>query len=302
MAKYTMDTAIRNITNDLAADIYGNGSGARGQIASINTGAIQLLDPNSVTQFELNMTLDSFSVSGSTATQSTAAAIGYIVGVDRTNGIITVSATPGGAAGTPTNWSTSFPNLGVSGDTNFSSGGLAQGLTLKVCGLGAWIPTTAPASNDSFWGVNRFQDVTRLGGVRFDGRNESIEEAIIDAASLLAREGGRPTMAFMPYSSWAALEKAIGGKVVYVDVEHSEAKIMYSGIKIMGPKGPIVVIADRSAPSATCYLLQMNTWKLRSLGKCPQILTYGLEGLEGLRVGNADALEIRWGLTDVIAA
>ncbi len=30
-----------------------------------------------------------------------------------------------------------------------------------------------------------------------------------------------------------------------------------------------------------------------TLGKAPHILTYGMEGLEGLRVGNADALEIR---------
>ncbi|HPT62160.1 MAG TPA: hypothetical protein PLN81_11305 [Bacillota bacterium] len=29
--------------------------------------------------------------------------------------------------------------------------------------------------------------------------------------------------------------------------------------------------------------------------KAPHILTYGLEGLEGIRVGNADALEIRIG-------
>jgi hypothetical protein len=41
--------------------------------------------------------------------------------------------------------------------------------------------------------------------------------------------------------------------------------------------------------------LTMATWKLRSLGKVPHILTYGMEGLEGLRVGNADALEIRIG-------
>jgi hypothetical protein len=39
----------------------------------------------------------------------------------------------------------------------------------------------------------------------------------------------------------------------------------------------------------------MSTWKLRSLGKIPHILTYGMEGLEGLRVGNADALEVRIG-------
>jgi hypothetical protein len=32
---------------------------------------------------------------------------------------------------------------------------------------------------------------------------------------------------------------------------------------------------------------------MRTLGKAPHVLTYGMEGLEGLRVGNADALEIR---------
>jgi hypothetical protein len=42
-------------------------------------------------------------------------------------------------------------------------------------------------------------------------------------------------------------------------------------------------------------VLTTETWKLRSLGKVPHILTYGIEGLEGLRVGAADALEVRIG-------
>ena len=39
----------------------------------------------------------------------------------------------------------------------------------------------------------------------------------------------------------------------------------------------------------------MDSWKLRSLGKVPHILKYGLEGLEGIRVSNSDALEVRIG-------
>lgn len=177
-AKYNIDTGFRNITNNLASDLYGDGSGAIGQIASISTGVITLVDPNSVVQFEQNMVLNSYSVSGSTATISTGSNLGYVIAVNRSAGTVTVSATAGGAAGTPTNWSTSFPNLSVQGDTNFASGGLAQGLTLKLAGLAAWIPVTAPGSSDSFWGVNRSVDVTRLGGVRFNGTNESIEEAL----------------------------------------------------------------------------------------------------------------------------
>lgn len=293
-AKLNMDTGFRNISNDLASDLFGAGNGVRGQIASITTGVIVLVDPASVVQFEYGMSLVSFSIAGNVYTQSTGAAVGYVVGVNRSLGTVTVSATPGGAAGTPTNWSTSFPNLGVQGDVAFGTLSATTSF-LKVSGLGAWLPLTAPAPGDSFWGIDRSTDVTRLAGVRFDGSAESIEEALIDAAALVAREGGQPDMCFINFTSYAALEKSLGAKVQYVDVKHDEADIAFSGIRIHAPYGQITVVPDRNCPSKVAYLLQMDVWKLRTLNKAPHILTYGVEGLEGLRVGNADALEIRIG-------
>jgi len=293
-AKLVMDTAFRNISNDLALDLYSDGSGARGQISAISSGVITLSDASSVVNFEVGMALVSYSVSGSTYTQSTAAASGYVIAVNRYAGTITVSATAGGSAGTPTNWSTSFPMLGVDGDVAF--GALSATTSFKkVSGLGAWFPQTAPGPSDSFWGVNRSVDSRMYGVIAQNTSNETIEEALIDAASLVAREGGQPDMCFMNFASYAALEKSLGSKVQYVDVRHDEADIAFAGLKIHAPYGPITVIPDRNCPSRTAYLLQMDTLKFRSLGKAPHILTYGLEGLEGLRVGNADALEIRIG-------
>lgn len=294
-AKLHMDTGFRNISNDIAHDLFGDASGSRGQIASISTGVITLVDPQTVVNFEVGMTLVSYSVSGTTFTQSTSAALGYVIGVNRSVGTVTVSASAGGAAGTPTNWSTSFPNLAVQGDVAFGAITL-QTSFLKISGLGAWLPAAGPSSGENFWGVDRSVDSTRLAGVSFDGSAESIEEALIDAAALVAREGGQPDMCFMGFGSYAALEKSLGAKVQYVDVKHDEADIAFSGIRIHAPYGPITVIPDRSCPSKTAFLLQMDVWKLRSLGKAPHVLTYGLEGLEGIRVGNADALEIRIGL------
>lgn len=296
-SKLNMDTGFRNISNDLAHDLFSDGSGSRGRISAISTGVITLVDPNSVVQFEVGQTLVSYSVSGTTPTQSTGAAKGYVIAVNRSSGTVTVSATAGGAAGTPTNWSTSFSYLACDGDVNFTSGGLAIGSTgaLKIAGFGAWLPTTAPSSGDSFWGVDRSSDVTRLAGVRYDGSGESIEEGLIDAASLVAREGGQPDYCFMNFASYANLEKSLGSKVQYVDVKHEEADIAFAGIRVHAPYGPITVIPDRNCPQQTAFLLQLDTWKLRSLGRVPHILTYGLEGLEGLRVGTADALEIRIG-------
>lgn len=305
-AKLVMDTAFRNISNDMALDIFRGGTttqsargtyGAGSGSGSISTGVITLDNPQDIVNFEVGMTLVSYSISGTTPTISTTGALGYVIAVNRSTGVVTVSASAGGAAGTPTNWSTSFPYLAVQGDINFVSGGLATANALKVSGFSAWLPQTKPTvgGGDSFWGVDRSADPTRLSGVYYNGASESIEEALIDGSSLVAREGGQPDMAFMNFTSYAALEKSLGSKVQYVDVKHDEADIAFAGIRINAPYGPITVIPDRNCPAQTSFLLQMDTWKLRSLGKAPHVLTYGMEGLEALRVGAADALEIRIG-------
>ena len=294
-SKLVMDTAFRNISNDLALDLYSDGSGSRGQISAISSGVITLTDANQVVNFEVGMSLVSYSISGSTYTQSTGAAVGYVIAVNRYSGTVTVSATAGGSAGTPTNWSAvNFPYLGVEGDVAFGAISATTSFK-KVSGLGAWFPQTAPGVSDSFWGVNRSQDSRLYGVIAQNTSSETIEEALIDGASLVAREGGHPDMCFMNFASYAALEKSLGSKVQYVDVKHEEADISFAGIRIHAPYGPIMVIPDRNCPSRTAYLLSMNTLKFRSLGRAPHILTYGLEGLEGLRVGTADALEIRIG-------
>ncbi len=93
--------------------------------------------------------------------------------------------------------------------------------------------------------------------------------------------------------SYASLVNELGAKVQYVQLEHDEVQVAFEAIHFHSAYGKIPVLADRSCPAQTAYCLTMDTWKLRTLGKAPHVLTYGMEGLEGLRVGNADALEIR---------
>jgi hypothetical protein len=291
-AKLVMDTAFRNISNDLALDIFKGGTGSRGQIGTISSpstavGAtvIQLADVPSVVNFEVGMTLVVSATDGGVPSSSTV----VLTAVNRSSGVLRGTASVNPLSG----WASSG-YLSVQGDVAVG-GSTSTSSFLKVSGLSAWLPEVAPAPGDSFWNVDRSADPTRLAGVRYDGSSQSIEEALIDASSLVAREGGQPDMCFMNFSSYAALEKSLGAKVQYVDVKHEEADIAFAGIRIHAPYGPITVIPDRNCPANRAFLLQMDTWKLRSLGKAPHILTYGLEGLEGLRVGTADALEIRIG-------
>jgi Family of unknown function (DUF5309) len=302
-ATMNVNGGINNITNDLAHDLFNDGSGSRGTYGlgngSISAGVITLDGAAQSVQFDVGMTLVSYSVSGTTATQSTGAALGYVIAVDYDLGTVTVSASQGGSAGNPSSWSTSFPYLAVQGDVNFASGGLGSSLMLKLAGFGAWIPATAPGSTDSFFGQNRSVSPTRLAGNRFNGANETIEEALIDAAAVTAQNrstAGYPDYCFMNFTSYAALIKTLGSRVQYVDVKHDEIDISFEGIQLITSYGKVTVLPDRNCPAQTAYLICMKTWKLRTLGRAPKILIYGsYDSNQGLRVGTADAVEIRIG-------
>ncbi len=297
-AKLQMDGGFRNLTNNIAFELFNSGTATRGRstAASSQTSAtpnvvtIILSNSQQIVNFEVGMTLVA------SATDGGAVSSDYIVlsSVNRDTGVIIGSYATGGAMSG--NWAigSGIAYLTVQGDLP-SAGASTTGSFLALSGLAAWIPSTAPASNDSFWGVNRSADPTRLAGLRYDASAYTIEEGLTNALAFLNREGGKPDLAIMDFASYAALVNSLGAKVQYVQVKHDEVEVAFEGITFQSAYGRVTVLADRNCPPQTCYVLTLSTWKLRSLGKVPHILTYGMEGLEGLRVGNADALEIRIG-------
>lgn len=275
-SKVHIDGAIRSATNSLASGMYRSGTGSIGRISGISSGVITLLSLADVVQFERNMVLQANSSDGGTPR----AALGYVIAVDRTAGTVTVSATGiSGSAGSPSGWTTNDYLL-VQGDNN-----------AKISGFQAWLPATAPGGSDSFYGVNRSVDPVRLAGVRYDGSAQTVEEALIDGSMLLGREGGVPDHAFCTYATYGALNKALGAKVQYVDLE-SEAKISFRGIRIYGAHSEIKVMPDRNCTTTQVFMMQWDTWRLDSLNEAPHISRYA-DGLEMLRVYNQDGSEVR---------
>lgn len=303
-AELNVKSAFRNCSNDLAHDMYGDGSGTRGTYGlgggSISGGIITLDNLGMVYQFGVGMALVSFSVSGQTPTQSTSLALGYVIAVDTGAGTVTVSATQGGAAGVPTNWSTSFPYLAQAGDVNFIANGLNSSNMKKLAGLGAWIPSTAPSGSDSFFGVNRSVSPTKLAGLRFaGGASESIQDALIDAVNQLAAnssEAGDPDYIFMNPVSYQTLVKQLTSQANYVSIKHDEIDISFKALVLPTANGEIAILQDRNCPAQTAYILTLKTWKLRSLGKVPQFLTFpGFYDQLGFPVPGSDAVELRVG-------
>jgi len=296
-AKLQMDGGFRNITNNIAFELFGDGTATRGTTTSSSTQnstvvggtVLPLSNAQQIVQFEVGMLLVASSTAGGAPSSDTV----LITAVDRAAGIVYGTASAGSLSG---NWAigSGAAYLSVSGDIP-TGGASSTSSYLALSGLAAWLPTTTPSSTDSFWGVNRSADPTRLAGCRFNAQSYTIEEGLTSALAFLNREGGKPDLCIMDFASYASLVNALGAKVQYVQVNHDEVEVAFEGITFQSAYGRVTVLADRSCPPQTAYLLTMNTWKLRSLGKVPHILTYGMEGLEGLRVGNADALEIRIG-------
>lgn len=295
-ASRTMDNGFRNISNNMAFELFSGGTASRGQISSAGITysapnlSFTLTNSQQVVQFEVGMTLQASTTDGGAALQNVPGTIDaiQITSVNRGSGLITGVVVQGSPQ---LSWGAG-DFLQVLGDIGIGGSTTIAGM-LGLSGLAAWVPFVDPPSNDNFWGVNRSADPTRLAGLRYDGSAQTISEGLTSALAFGNREGASFDLIIIDFTSYATLINELGAKVQYVMLEHDEVEVAFEAIHFHSAYGKIPVVADRSCQAQTAWCLTTDTWKLRSLGKAPHILTYGMEGLEGLRVGNADALEIR---------
>lgn len=159
----------------------------------------------------------------------------------------------------------------------------------QIAGLASWIPSSAPSSA-LFFGVDRTQDSTKLGGVRHDGSAQTIEEALIDASYKVGKQGGRPEVAILSFEQYGKLVKSLGSKVQYVDLK--VGVVGFRALEIHGPRGTMKVVADMNCPTSVAYLLDMKSWKLCSAGKA--IGPVEQDGRMWLRRPSADGVECRF--------
>lgn len=291
-ASRTLDNGFRNISNNMAFELFNGGTATRGVIGTAvlasSVVTITLSDAQTVVQFEVGMTLQNSSTDGGAAlTVSAAIDAIQLTSVNRGTGVIVGAVVQGDGT---TFLATHF--LQVLGDVGSAGASTIAGL-LGMSGMKAWVPSSDPSAGDNFWGVDRTADPTRLAGLRYNASSQSISEGLTSALAYGNREGASFDLIIIDFVSYSTLINELGAKVQYVQLEHDEVEVAFEAIHFHSAYGKIPVLADRSQPSQLAYCLTRDTWKLRTLGKAPHILTYGMEGLEGLRVGTADALEIR---------
>ena len=270
------DSVIQAGALGLSSAIFRNGLGTLAT-GTLSSSTVTLTNAADIVQFEVGMPLVASASDGGSLIGG-ATNIGTVATIDRSAGSFTVS-------GSPSSW-TGTLYLGILGEM------AAAGSAVNVSGFDAWIVGSSVTST-LFFNVDRTTDKVRLSGQVVDVSSLSVEEGMQKVASLVAREGGKPTHIITNFGSYNALVVGLGSKVQYID--DSVAEISFRGVALNGPNTVMKVFPDRSCPAKSAYVLQMNTWKLHSIGPAPRLLPYP-DGNKYLRVATADASEIRAGL------
>ena len=256
---------------------------------TISSGVCTLVQADDVANIEVGQILVVSANDGSSSAHTlinSGADKGYVVAVNRNAGTFTVSATSGGAAGTPTNWTGTMYGFR---DGDFGGSGANR----TFLGLGAWIPASDPSAT-TFEGVDRTADIARLSGVRLttaEVANLNLEQRI---KKLVTRMRGRnfgpgPTDIYLNPEKWQALAdslesrgtREIGG----------EAKFNYDSIKLAVAGKRLEIFADPFCPVNVCWALHMPSIKLAAYDKIPHVLNG--DGLEMLRKTTTNDYEHR---------
>ncbi len=300
----TMDAMIQGTSNLIAQQLYRSGSGSIGVISTISTGLITLTNPTDARYFTVGQAVLATSadpVQGATVTLR--AGYGIVVNINRGQGKITVGDASASNPQTPANPSGWAPGdyLAINGTSPLNGPTVSSNyVPVAITGLAAWIGNSQNiTSSDVFFGVNRYQDVWRLGGGYYDGstNGQSVEEALYDGSTSLFMEGGYPTHCFVGPNAYAALQKSYAARNIFetevegMKDENGNAVLYFKGIHIQGAGSNFIVIADRNCPPYSAYLLTMEDWALYSLKACPHVVDD--DGVSFLRQTSADAFEFR---------
>lgn len=272
--KTQSDALMESWSDQISSLIFGTGTGVFGQISAgsnVATKTITLAAINTVTLFEVGMSLGA----SATNTSSSTARLGTVTldAVNRSLGTLHVKETT---------WATGIPAI-AAGDYLFAKGNL----NTVISGMASWNPATAPVfGTDSFYGVDRGADPTRLAGVTFQQgatNGSSYEEIMLDAVAYAYREGAQLTKCVMSTYDLAQLQKSQQSRIVLT--RNPEMAMGRNG------QGPIAgigfttytldcmglrldIYADNKCPQGTAFAFGDDSYVLGSIGKAPRFLDF----------------------------
>lgn len=272
-----------SMKRELSTHLFGNGGGAIGRLRSSVTltgNTFVLADTTKIRAFYRGMKLQLATTDGTSGVvKSGTMTIAKIVKSGPNKGTITIAEASITAA---------IPSAAAS-DFIFREdmfGSVINGLT-------AWLPRADPGSTDpvtgntvptTFLGCDRSVDTEALSGIRVDGTQLSLYEAGMSAATSICDAGGTPSLWLMSTTDWNNLriDREGVGKLIYTESPASgigkyKPGMTYQAITLIGPGGPIDVLADPDCPTGRSFMLMEECWTLASTGDLVQLIVSGMD-------------------------
>lgn len=291
-----VDNVMDNMGLQMGQQVFRDGTGTIGNISSSTTIAsptLTLQYSGTGVLFEIGMELDlASSATGAVRAYGTAGHGLYVIAVDQANGVLTIGTTPNGTTTCNINDATNGIPTAAQGDYIFARGDAQNGGTvpLKMVGFEAWVPFGGPASSDNFFGVNRSFSPVRLAGQSLDATTLSVEDALIKASQLVAKQGGKFDQVYMPYAQFAQLQISQSAKIRIE--QRITPEIGFDGLKMVLPTGEVMITPDRNCPPNRMWAVRRDSWRYTHIAKPIQL--DNLDGNDWLRQSTNSGYEIRF--------
>ncbi|HEX4355658.1 MAG TPA: hypothetical protein VHZ95_22180 [Polyangiales bacterium] len=226
--------------------LYRDSYGARGQIASISTNTLTLVNAFDAINFMQGMPLNASTSENGSSPQAGSATV---LSVDIDDGTITVDNASG--------ITSLAANMYLFATTEISELGL-EGFSVST-------PLVAPTSGDSFRGQDRSVDPSRLAGSRLTASqaNGTLEMNIVKVLTRIRQVGGQADFSTMNSERAMEVRTRLGAKVRFDP--GGDATYGFSSFMFDTPLGPIKVVDDPDCPTTAAWVGHSGSHKLPTL-------------------------------------
>lgn len=273
-----VNAMLEELVLTLEHKLFGNGGGARGQIATggISGSDITVADSSTMYLFARNMKIELSSDDGTTAPGAGVRAGELTIqSVDPSPGNPVLTFTTTVAAGIPG---------ATAGDFIFRKGDYDAGAQRIIQGLRAWSPASTAGLSTAFFGMDRSLDVGALAGTRVVGNGQHITDTMREAAAVNYNNRGRADTIWLNPLKMAEVDQAYAAKEwVTMDTDYAGVKI--KGLMVTTQKGPIMFMQTPAMPEAEAVMCRRDAFTLGSIGEVPHVVdddgqTWRVEALQ----------------------